>query len=126
MNRTITRQGLDTRPSWGRLLLVAAMLLAFAVQGYATQTHIHPQGDRAGVASLSLGKTGHIKYPPGDNPVNCPLCQQMSHAGQYVVPAWLAAFLILNAVSVIEIGTLPLPRFDTVSHSWRGRGPPLP
>jgi hypothetical protein len=124
MTRTIARPDL-ARPSWGRLLLVAAMLLAFALQGYATQTHIHKLDGRAGLVTLSLDKTGHTKYPPGDDPVNCALCQQISHAGQYVVPAWLAPFLILDAVSVIEIAPFVMPRFDAVSHGWRSRGPPL-
>jgi hypothetical protein len=33
-------------------------------------------------------------------------------------------FLPMLAVSVVETAIFAKPRFDTVSHSWRGRGPP--
>lgn len=121
MNRTSAKRA--TGPAGtGRLLLVAFMLLAFAVQGYVTQTHIHRQNDSAAI--LVLKAPGHAKLPL-ENPVNCPVCQQAGHAGQFVVPAWLAPFLILDAVSVIEIAAFEVPRFDAVSHNWRGRGPPV-
>jgi len=127
---TSARQGMKFRPSSAhrpsarRLLLVAMMLLAFLFQGYATQTHIHKQDGHSGAVTLNTGKADHAKYPANNDPLNCPLCQQINHAGQYTVPAWLMPFLILDTVSVIEIATLPMPHFDAVSHSWRGRGPP--
>ena len=45
--------------------------------------------------------------------------------GQFVAPAWLLPFLLVLAISKIEIATLAVPHFEAVSHNWRGRGPPL-
>ncbi len=101
------------------------MLLAFLLQSYATQTHIHFQDD-APAASASTLDTGaaHTKNTPvNDNPDNCPLCQLL-YGGQYVAPSTLIFFLPLAAVSTIEIVQGVMPHYDAVSHSWRGRAPP--
>jgi hypothetical protein len=105
------------------MLLVAFMLLAFVFQGYATQTHIHVQNVPAAVHDVK-GGAGHDKYPPNDDPANCPICQQIMQAGHYVAPAWLMPLLILQTISAIEIVTVTGPRNDAVSHNWRSRGPP--
>jgi hypothetical protein len=119
-------RNLAKRSSIERLLLAGFMALAFFFQGYATQTHIHKQTDGAtSIVSKVDGSSRPSKVPDNDDPANCPICQQISHAGQYVAPTWLLSFLILAAVSTIEIVNFSIPRFDAVSHSWRGRGPPL-
>jgi hypothetical protein len=111
------------RRSAGRLVLVGALLLALIVQAFATQTHIHGQfPDTA--ASQANHAPGHGKLPLNDDPARCPICQEIVHAGQFVAPAWLSPFLLILAISTIEIANVLMPRFDAVSHSWRGRGPP--
>jgi hypothetical protein len=105
-------------------MLVGALLLALVVQGYATQTHIHGLFPDS-VASTADHSPGHGKIPPNDDPARCPVCQQIAHAGQFVAPAWLVPFLLVLAISKIEIATLAVPHFDSVSHSWLSRGPPL-
>ncbi len=90
------------------------------------KTHMHKQGMFPdNVASTANHAPGHDKIPLNDDPANCPICQQISHAGQFVAPAWLIFFLIVLAISRIEIATLPVPHFDAISHNWRSRGPPL-
>jgi len=102
------------------------MLLALVVQGYATQTHIHKQSSATVSAALKAGGSPkHDDFPVNDDPANCPICQQIIHAGQFVAPAWLIPFLLILAISKIEIATLAVPHFDSVSHNWRSRGPPL-
>ena len=127
MNRVILRKiAVGKRPTAWRRFLVAFMLLTLVVQGYATQTHLHKQNDSTVSAAWKAGGSPkHNNLPVNDDPANCPVCQQILHAGQFVAPAWLLPFLILAAVSTIEITTAVLPHYDTVSHSWRGRGPPL-
>jgi hypothetical protein len=126
MNRKFLRKDLVAkRSSAWQSFLVGFLVLVLVFQGYATQTHIHKQTDvAANIVSKADGSSDHNKIPDNDDSANCPICQQISHAGQYVAPAWLISFLILAAVSTIEIATFSIPRFDTVSHSWRGRGPP--
>ena len=115
-----------TRAPARRIFLVGLMILALVAQGYTLQTHIHKPGS----ASISItsdvgGSAGHGKVPLNDDPANCPTCQQILHAGQFVAPAWLVPFLLVATVSTVEITTAALPHYDTISHSWRGRGPPL-
>jgi hypothetical protein len=113
-----------------RLLITGFMLLAFLLQSYATQTHIHSLPDMAAKSGAAQtaptsGQTGHDKKnsPTDDNPDNCPLCQLL-YGGQYVAPDTLVFFLPMVAVSTIEIALGVTPHYDTVSHSWRGRAPP--
>ena len=107
-------------------MLVGALLLALVVQGYATQTHIHKQSTSTVSAALKAdGSPTHDNFPVNDDPANCPICQQIIHAGQFVAPAWLVPFLLVLAISKIEIAALAVPHFNSVSHNWRSRGPPL-
>src|SRR5471032_1729163 len=92
------------RPTAWRGLFVAFMLLALVVQGYATQTHIHKQSGSAVSSALKAGGSPkHDNFPVNDDPANCPICQQIIHAGQFVAPAWLVPFLLVLAISKIEI-----------------------
>ena len=101
------------------------MLLAFLLQSYATQTHIHFQDDApaASASTLDTGTAHKKNAPVNDNPDTCPLCQLL-YGGQYVAPDALVFFLPLISVRAIETELGALPHYDAVSHSWRGRAPP--
>jgi hypothetical protein len=116
------------------------MLVAFALQSYVTQTHIHfaghvvtggftfpGEGSKAQTGK-ALGaaqdQDDHDKYPPGDDPANCPICQKILYAGHYVAPTAVPILLPSLAVSTIEIVTAVLPRVVAPSHNWQSRGPP--
>ena len=115
-------------PSGARLAITLFALLAFTIQSYVTQVHIHGTA-RIGGATLALDKSATQqqspgKAPPGDDPANCPICQQILHAGSFVAPS-AAAFVPLTLTAsivaiVIEIATLA----QAYSHSWRSRAPP--
>jgi len=129
VNRRLS-QRLSNRWPAGRWFLVAFTVLALVLQGYATQTHIHPQTNPLsfsaakadGVASTS-GPSKKSDHPSDDDPDNCPLCQLL-YGGQFVAPNALVFFLPLLAVSTIETVLGAVPHFDAVSHNWLGRGPP--
>jgi hypothetical protein len=103
------------------------MLLAFLLQSYATQTHIHFQADTSVTAKTAVAQTapahGKKNSPTDDNPDNCPLCQLL-YGGQYVAPSALIFFVPMFAVSVIEAVQGVMPHYDAASHSWHGRAPP--
>ena len=111
------------RPLLARLMMLL-MAFAFAVQGLAVQTHIH------GVPLTALAHITHVSAPsqpasqdPYD-PANCPLCQEMLHAGIYVAPAVADFVVILNAVAFAPAFAL-LPHAATErQHSWQSRAPP--
>jgi hypothetical protein len=116
--------------AWQRLLL-AFTLLAFGVQSYVTQTHIHLPSEFAGAASTAAAgntvaeRTGHHdRYPANEDPANCPLCQEIFYAGHYVAPV---AIMVLapNFIGAAEAAVereLGQPSAD--SHNWQGRAPP--
>jgi hypothetical protein len=113
-----------------RRALVFVLLVAFALQGYVVQTHIHFAAD----APLALGSASHDakaavgghhdKFPPGEDPANCPICQEILHTGQFVTPATLSVLPPAVAVSTIVFVDAARPFISVASHSWRGRAPP--
>ena len=115
-----------------RQALIFAVLVAFTLQGYVFQTHIHFASERAAqpeFAAAAHGATGlpgthHGKLPPSDDPDNCPLCQEILHSGQFVAPTATALVAPSAAVSTIAIVDAELPFVLALSHSWRGRAPP--
>jgi hypothetical protein len=130
MKRARTAQGIAGKASPGRWLFAAFMLLAFALQSYAVQTHIHERLDLPAIAKANGNISidgAHAKKPAApskrDAPDDCPLCQLL-YGGQNVAPDALVSFLPLVSVLAIEIKLAALPHFDAVSHSWRGRAPP--
>jgi Protein of unknown function (DUF2946) len=114
------------------------MLVAFALQSYVTQTHIHFAGHvvtggftfpgERSKADKALGtaqnQDDHDKYPPGDDPANCPICQEILYAGHYVAPTAVPILLPSLAISTIEIVETVVPRVFAPAHNWQGRGPP--
>ncbi|MBV9043975.1 MAG: hypothetical protein JO348_10705 [Alphaproteobacteria bacterium] len=107
--------------------LILLTLVAFTLQGFLTQTHIHASLPGAPVA---VDIFDGIKAPspdkvPSKNPdQNCPLCQQFASAGQFITPATAAVLLPSLSVSVIEVVAFVGDFAPPVTHSWRGRAPP--
>lgn len=75
----------------GRHAITLLLLLAFALQSYVTQTHIHGiSGTRAeNCISKCAGQTPLSHSPFGDA-ATCPLCQAITDAGAFFAPAILA------------------------------------
>jgi hypothetical protein len=120
------------RLSLPRAAVVLLALVAFALQSFVTQTHLHfaHAGDVAafgpsfgGIGAAKAGQT-RAKLPAKNESGHCAFCEEMWLAGAYVTPA--AAFLILPqaTVSIVEIISAPRVHVQTVSHDWRGRAPP--
>ena len=119
------------RSTSGRVLLAALMAFTLIVQGVVTVSHFHDLGHETEATSQVMKAMSNgqklptpLKLPLNDNPANCPICQQLIHAGQFVAPAWLAPLLLVTVISRVEIEIDTRSAFDTVSHSWLGRGPP--
>jgi len=136
MRRVNTRVSVRKRRRFAATrLLVLVTLLAFAVQTYLTQTHIHLANEGQiprvhgqlvlGKASIGAPLEHKDRYPPNEDPANCPLCQELIHAGQFVTPA--ASFLLLPTLSLstIERTVQYAPLIHAITHIWRGRAPPL-
>ena len=108
-----------------RRFVTLAALLAFTFQCILVQSHVHgpafaPSLDH----SVKISAPALPAGPDNDDPANCPLCQEMLHAGSYVTPT---AVTITLPVTVVRIAA-PIPvlllRLFAPSHDWQGRAPP--
>jgi hypothetical protein len=119
-----SRRRISARPGGWRFALTMLALVSFAFQTYLFQTHIHftpeTEAQFAGVGHVP----GHDKYPPSQDPANCPICQEILHSGQFVSPAAQALLPPMVAVSTIALVDAALPFIVALSHDWRGRAPP--
>ncbi|HWU25615.1 MAG TPA: hypothetical protein VN154_04365 [Rhizomicrobium sp.] len=106
-----------------RRVLVGAVLLAFALQSYVVQTHVHFAHYAARPAAAAQ-KSGHGKAPANDEPANCPLCQEFVHTGQFIAPTAQALLPPTLAISTIALVDLAFAFIHAPSHDWRGRAPP--
>jgi hypothetical protein len=129
------RTSVRRAPDRARFALTFFVFLAFAFQSYVAQTHIHfpheaaanvfATADRDAAAVKTTTKTGNPdKYPPNGDPANCPICQEILHSGQFVMPDFVALLLPSQSISVVPV-TIALPVVGhALSHDWRGRAPP--
>ena len=112
-----------------RLAITFAVLLAFVLQTLVLQTHIH------GTARVDSAAASHVlekgvgqqpdKFPPADDPANCPICQEMLHAGAFVAPA-AATLQLATIVSVIDFVFVEIfAATKPQTHGWKSRAPPL-
>jgi hypothetical protein len=115
-----------------RQLVLALTLIAFAVQGYITQTHIHlPAAFEATATRTTAGNIEPGPFassPPGggstDDVQSCPFCQEIVFAGQYLSPAAIGVIPPILSVTILPVAEQRLAEPSKASHSWQGRAPP--
>jgi hypothetical protein len=99
-------------------------LLAFALQGYLVQTHMHGQ---SGVLSLKTHVSAPVQPAPFDPlaPANCALCQEILHAGTAIAPDNPQSALLLNWIAMVPaIAILPVEAL-ALTTGWHSRAPPV-
>lgn len=117
--RALPRQAVSVR-KW----MTLAVLLAFFLQSFAVQTHIHGLGEAAATKAVSYHAP--IPAPLKNQDINdqCRLCHELVHAGNFItpsaqaVPASLA--FILAVFSAIALAA-PAP---ASAFAWQSRAPP--
>ena len=103
------------------------LLLAFTLQSYITQTHIHPVAHPAANASIVKNASQAPAPAPADrDALNCPFCQAIATAGAFFTPA--APLLILPT---LWVRVTPPPVSLVLLHpafarGWNSRAPPRP
>jgi hypothetical protein len=99
-------------------------ILAFTFQCILVQSHVHgPQEAPPAVHSVSVSVP--VLPGPGDeDPANCPLCQEMLHAGTYVTPIAIPIYLPIAATLAATPAPTAVFRVFAPSHNWQGRAPP--
>jgi len=111
-------------------------LFALAIQSLAIQSHVHfarlsmaamsIAAESSGIDGQALGQNSLPKGKPnpGGDSANCPLCQSAARGGDAVLPTVVAISAPTAEASAISSAAIP-PRVPALSHSWRGRAPPL-
>lgn len=114
---TRTRRGLAWRAiSW-------ILLVAFALQSYATQTHIHAT-PHAGEAFTIQKVTATGTAPLENRAVDCPFCQAIVHSGMFFSPTPPILLLPAWAVHAVLVRPAFALRSSATAHSWQSRAPP--
>jgi len=120
----MTRQGRAiSRSSPARKWVGVLALLAFFVQSLAVQTHVHPQIP-AIAKTAAQGTSAPIPAKNQDPIDQCRLCQELVHAGTFVVPSALAALAVQSFVTAIFAVQPPVARQSATAFAWRSRAPP--
>ncbi len=106
-----------------RVALTWAVLIAFALQSYVTQTHVH-WGTIAPVAS-STGSAIESPQPGDPEATACPFCQAVAAAGAFVGAAPIA----FSRPAVRAEVAAPPPivvglAVRAAGFSWQSRAPP--
>jgi hypothetical protein len=113
------------RPGWHFVTWV--VLLAFTLQCFVTQTHIHwaPQaGAGTGIVKLLESGPPQQKSPLENGTTACPFCQAIVHAGAFFASA--APLLLLPAVCAecALPGLIATAARAPSAHGWQSRAPP--
>ncbi len=110
-------------PASQRLITLFA-LLAFFIQSFALQTHIH--STLQPLASVTTAADTPAPSPlKNQDPVDqCRLCQELVHSGVYVSPSVVVVAASLDIVAAV-FAALPAFAADPVrAFSWQSRAPP--
>jgi hypothetical protein len=108
-----------------RRLAMLVVLLAFAFQAYALQTHLHVKPLSATPVHM-LKADIPAKPLPADplDPATCKLCQELVHSGAIITPAGPAFTLLLEwaaaAAPPAQLSAAAVPP----QTGWQSRAPP--
>ena len=107
-----------------RLATTLLALLAFTLQSYVTQIHIHG-ATWSRTTTLDAGKAPQPgKIPANGDQSTCPICQVIAHAGQFVTPSAVAISLPALASFHVAVDKDTATGAHSTSHSWNSRAPP--
>ena len=117
-------RAIASSPSVSRRLVLLFALLAFALQAYLVQTHMHGQ---PGGLSLKPHVSAPVQPAPFDPlaPANCALCQEILHAGTAITPDNSELALLLTWIAMAPaVALLPAEAFAPAT-GWHSRAPPV-
>jgi hypothetical protein len=118
-------RAISSSPSLSRRLVMLFALLAFALQAYLVQTHIH--GQQPGVLSLKPHVSAPVQPAPFDPlaPANCALCQEILHAGTAITPDNSQLALLLTWIGMAPAVALLPAEPIALTTGWHSRAPPV-
>ena len=117
-------RAIPSSPSAFRRLVMLFALLAFALQAYLVQTHMHGQ---TGFLSLKPHVSAPVQPAPFDPlaPANCALCQEILHAGTAIAPDNSELALLLTWIAMAPAVALLPAEPIALTTGWHSRAPPV-
>jgi hypothetical protein len=109
-----------------RRLMLLAVLMAFSLQAYFVQTHLHGQPSaKAGQTQITSATVPNPSLPTDPmDPATCKLCKELVYAGAAVTPAGPDFLLLLEWVALaVPVSQLPAARLMP-EPGWQSRAPP--
>ena len=101
--------------------IACLVLIAFTLQSYITQTHIHAATP---AAITKIFTHSHGKAPLDDSPVDCPFCQAVAHDGPFHLPTVPLLILSIAFVELAPLAHRLRHPSDAFAHIWQSRAPP--
>lgn len=111
------------RPAAQRYVTLFA-LLAFFLQSFAVQSHIHPLDKPASVAAAINNIPAPIKKIDPVDLGSCRLCQELIHAGAFVAPSAFAVPASQSAAAIVFAALPLLAGMLAPAFAWQSRAPP--
>lgn len=99
-------------------------LLAFLLQGFAVQSHIHPLDKPLAVAAAVNNIPAPVKSIDPVDLGSCRLCQELAHAGAFVAPSALAVPASQHAAAAVFTALPLLIGVLAPAFAWQSRAPP--
>jgi hypothetical protein len=120
-------RAISTKPATASRLVTLFALLAFVLQGFAVQTHIHPDSQIPAGHEAQIGNIPASAPFSAQDPLDqgsCRLCQELLHSGVFLTPA--PAVFLTAATFVILTFAAPTPAHieRATSFAWQSRAPP--
>jgi hypothetical protein len=114
------------RGSSGWHAVTWAVLLAFTIQCFVTQTHIHWASQaHAGIASAKiLESVSGSHKAPFENSAACPFCQVIVQAGAFFASSPPLLNLPVTSAEYTIPGLIAIAIRAPSAHSWQSRAPP--
>jgi len=107
-------------------LFMLVVVLAFALQSYVTQTHIHGVVPGFGSAANTSATKSHApaKAPLDNSQGDCPLCQAVIHSGVFLAATTPLLSLPFAWVKTVTLAVSARATYGIAAHDWQSRAPP--
>jgi hypothetical protein len=99
-------------------------LLAFFLQSFAVQSHVHPLDKPATVAAAVNNIPAPVKTIDPVDLGSCRLCQELVHAGAFVAPSAFAVPASQSATAIVFAALPLLAGILAPAFAWQSRAPP--
>ena len=99
------------------------LLLAFTLQSFITQTHIHSTFGATLAATVTNVPT-HKNAPAENGKAECPFCQAIAHAGAFHAPLSQTLVLPVSWAAMAASFFVGETFVSVSSHLWHSRAPP--